>query len=766
MSVQRSVDRVGRDVFRFPNRMLGCTKLALIALGAMSCHIDLSSSSDGGSDPGRITLSLGAPSLAIWRGDAGGSANVTLAREQFDGPVTLSTSTTAKGLTMTLNPASLVGSAPSSALTVSAANDADVGQQVVFVTARGAGLDSQTVTLQLTVIPPQVVVTKAGTGAGTVTSAPSGIGCGNSCAVSSYVGASFTLTAAASAGSAFAGWSGACTGTAPTCTLTLAKANAAVIATFNSTAPEYSVAVTPSAVSVLQGGTATATVGITRVNGFSGPVNLAVSGLPAGLGVTANPASVTGNSATLNFTALASVAAGNYPLTVTATAAGLPQHSATFNVQVTPGAGGNSIAFSFASCDATQVPVWFAVQNGTGTWTRVTAGPNNTFAFPISATAGVAFVQHDGANFATTVLYASGDELTSIATGDPCGFTPQTGTKKVNGTFNNSGQAPMFSTVTIGGAGGDTTFPAQGGPNFSLFNVPAGARDLIAARHAVGNGFTGIQKMILRRSVNYSNNATMPLLDYGSAEAFVPPAFAILVGNLGADQASVNVSFMTANGTSAPFHSDMGGTFAGGPGARIFAIPDSLLQPGDFHQIEIEAQPQGTNVSSERLAMLILHSVNSTTVGPGTAPRTITFGAALASSTFSTPSSTPYPRPRVQLPSQSDYRGGVVVGFENAGANRMEIVTTAAYFNGTPATWTLDVPDLTAAGYDATWAIKNGAALDRFVFAFSGNLTVLAGAAPSDDALILGAAASSSSGSSSANSSALRRPRSLIVRRR
>jgi hypothetical protein len=457
-----------------------------------------------------------------------------------------------------------------------------------------------------------------------------------------------------------------------------------------------------------------------------------------------------------------SVAAGNYPLTVTATAAGLPQHSATFSVQVTPGAGGNSIAFSFASCDPTQVPIWFAVQNGTGAWTRVAAGPNNTFAFPISATAGVAFVQRDGANFATTVLYASGDELTSIATGDPCGFTPQTGTKKVNGTFNNYGQAPLFSTVTIGGAGGDTTFPAQGGPNFSLFNVPAGARDLIAARHGVGNGFTGIQKMILRRSVNYSNNATIPLLDYESAEAFVPPAFAILVGNLGADQASVNVSFTTANGTSAPFHSDIGGTFTGGPGVRIFAMPDSLLQPGDFHQIEIEAQPQGTNVSSERSAMLILHSVNSTTVGSASGPRTITFGSALASPTFSTPSTTPYPRPRVQLPSQSDYKGGVVAGFENAGANSTQIVATATYFNGTPASWTLDVPDLTAAGYDVTWALKNSAALDRFVFAFSGNLSVLAGAAPSDNTLILGAAASSSS----TTSSSLRRPRSRVVRRR
>jgi uncharacterized repeat protein (TIGR02543 family) len=43
---------------------------------------------------------------------------------------------------------------------------------------------------------------------------------------------SVTLTAAAAGGSAFAGWSGACTGTAATCTVTM-TANRAVTATFN-----------------------------------------------------------------------------------------------------------------------------------------------------------------------------------------------------------------------------------------------------------------------------------------------------------------------------------------------------------------------------------------------------------------------------------------------------------------------------------------------------------------------------------------------------
>ena len=67
-------------------------------------------------------------------------------------------------------------------------------------------------------------LTKAGNGNGTITNNPTG---------STFnAGTTVTLTAAPDANSTFAGWSGACSGTASTCTLTL-NANASVTATFN-----------------------------------------------------------------------------------------------------------------------------------------------------------------------------------------------------------------------------------------------------------------------------------------------------------------------------------------------------------------------------------------------------------------------------------------------------------------------------------------------------------------------------------------------------
>jgi len=74
------------------------------------------------------------------------------------------------------------------------------------------------------------------TGSGTVTSSPTGISCGAVCAFAFTAGNSVTLTAQASLGSQFAGWGGACSGSAPTCTVTM-SADQTVTALFKTTPP-------------------------------------------------------------------------------------------------------------------------------------------------------------------------------------------------------------------------------------------------------------------------------------------------------------------------------------------------------------------------------------------------------------------------------------------------------------------------------------------------------------------------------------------------
>ena len=76
-----------------------------------------------------------------------------------------------------------------------------------------------------------LAVLKAGTGQGTVTSAPPGIDCGADCGESYAQGSVVTLTATPAAGSTFTGWSGACTGTG-SCVVTMNAAQS-VTATFD-----------------------------------------------------------------------------------------------------------------------------------------------------------------------------------------------------------------------------------------------------------------------------------------------------------------------------------------------------------------------------------------------------------------------------------------------------------------------------------------------------------------------------------------------------
>lgn len=90
---------------------------------------------------------------------------------------------------------------------------------------------AKTVTATFNYFGPRLSVAKAGTGSGPVTSEPPGIACGSTCAAAYVTGTNVTLTATPNANSVFAGWSGACSGTAPTCTVTMSAAKN-VTATF------------------------------------------------------------------------------------------------------------------------------------------------------------------------------------------------------------------------------------------------------------------------------------------------------------------------------------------------------------------------------------------------------------------------------------------------------------------------------------------------------------------------------------------------------
>jgi hypothetical protein len=714
-----------------------CNALLLLIASGLACGGDTTGAN--AVPPCCISLSLPNMMLTVIQG-LSINVPVTLTRtNNYTAAVTLSASDVPTGVTATFNPATLSGATLTSTLTITAATDAPTAS-AVLINIKGVTTDSldARVFVTLNVIMPRVNVTLLGTGAGTVTSSPTGINCGTACGAGFPLGTDVTLTATAAANSAFAGWSGGCTNSTGTCTVN-ARGTIAVTATFNSTAPTFSFSVTPTTVTTPQGGSGTATVAITRSNGFAGAVNLAVAGAPSGLTVTPNPASVTGNSATINIAAALSVGVSNYPLTITATGTGVAQQTAPLNVQVTPGQGGSgNITLSLGTCDPTGVPIWFAAQNGNGPWTRVAQGANNAFTFTIGANGAFAYVTQDGTNFSTQVIYLTGAEATSIALGSLCAITPQTGTKQLTGTVANvSSSPPLFWTLVIGGA--TARNDGAGGPPqpFGINGVPAGARDLVAARLAPNTnlpGVNGVQRMILRRNTNYPNAGSIPVLNFNSAEAVTPVQHFILLNNLGSDASGVEESLITSNGATSPFFTSAG-NFSQNLNSnvvRYFPFPESLLSPSDLHQLFIFAG----NETSARFAALYLRQPSGDT--------TVTFGPSLTMPTVTSLGTTPYLRLRAQLPSQSAYNSAVSFAAEQGGRD-VEVSITAAHLGGAPATWRMDVPDLSSAGYDANWGLRTGAPVAWGVTAVGGNVLPFIGATPSDGVRIVGAGASGSS---------------------
>lgn len=85
-------------------------------------------------------------------------------------------------------------------------------------------------------------------GSGGVTSAPAGISCRNgTCSKGFAVNSSVTLTAHPDAGASFTGWSGACTGSQLTCTVTM-SADATAGAAFSTAANSHQLSVTVTGV--------------------------------------------------------------------------------------------------------------------------------------------------------------------------------------------------------------------------------------------------------------------------------------------------------------------------------------------------------------------------------------------------------------------------------------------------------------------------------------------------------------------------------------
>ena len=228
----------------------------------------------------------------------------------------------------------------------------------------------------------------------------------------------------------------------------------------------FSLSASPAAIVINPSGSAGTTVTVVPFNGFTGSVALTVSGLPAGVTSSFNPASAATTS-TITFVAGSAAVAGTSTITITGTSGSL-RSTTTVTLQVV--APGFSLTASAGSV---------TVKRGSSATNMITVVPQSGFTGSVG-------------------LAASG-----LPGGVTCSFSPATATSTSTITFTAVGAAVAgTSTITITGTSGTLRSTTTIGlavvvPGFSLtasdgnITVKQGSGGTSTISVVPQNGFTG-----------------------------------------------------------------------------------------------------------------------------------------------------------------------------------------------------------------------------------------------------------------------------------
>ena len=169
--------------------------------------------------------------------------------------------------------------------------------------------------------------------------------------------------------------------------------------------PDFSVSITPSTRSVTIGNTTTYTATISGLNAFSGTVNLAVSGLPAGATGTFNPPSVTGTgTTTLTVSTTLSTLTGSFPLTITGTSGALT-HTANTTVVILNSSGPTLLTIAVTPSNSNLANGSTMQYTATGTYSDSSTQNLTSSVVWSSSTPSVATISSGG--LATAVTFGS-----------------------------------------------------------------------------------------------------------------------------------------------------------------------------------------------------------------------------------------------------------------------------------------------------------------------------------------------------------------------
>ncbi len=180
----------------------------------------------------------------------------------------------------------------------------------------------------------------------------------------------------------------------------------------------FTLSASPSSLTVTQGGNGTSTITVTDVNGFSGNVTLAASGLPSGVTAAFSP-NPTATTSTLTLTASGTATTGTVTVTITGTSGSL-QATTTLTLTVNAAQSPN---FTISAS-----PTSVTVVQGANATSTVTITSQNSFS-------------------SATTLTATG-----LPSGVTAAFSPNPVTPPANGSVNSTLTFTASATATTGTA--------------------------------------------------------------------------------------------------------------------------------------------------------------------------------------------------------------------------------------------------------------------------------------------------------------------------
>jgi len=494
-------------------------------------------------------FSVSATATTVMQGTSVGSSVTVSAFNGFSGAVALTYSGLPSGVTASFSPASVTGSGGST-LTFTATNTATVGAATVTVTGTsGSTVETTHLTLTVTArpeftitvspttlsLPPNtnptvtLTVTYVGGLTGSVSLSASGLPSG--------VQANFSPSSLNTSGSVVVNFNSQASTPAGTYNVSLTGTDGSLVnsAPLTLTIPPTGFTLAPSAatVALTQGKTATDTITVTPLSGFSGSVNLSASGLPSGVTGVWGTNPTTGTSV-FTLTATSTATTGAFTITITGTS-GSTTATTSFTLNVSSPVG-FTLAPSAAALSVTQG------RTATDTITVADAG-GFTGSVTLSAT---------GLPGGVTVAYGTNPTTTTSVLTFTATSTATVGTATVTIT-GTSGTTTAATTINLTIVGAGFTLA----PSASALSVTQGktATDTITVTDT--GGFTGSVTLVATGlptgvSVAYGTNpttSTSVLTFTASATATVGTATVTITGTSGTTTAKTTIALTVASST-------------------------------------------------------------------------------------------------------------------------------------------------------------------------------------------------------------------------